>query len=126
MPKTKPATVDEYIENAPEEAREMLGRIRALLKELVPNANEVIKWNVPVVETDRILFSYSAHKTHINFMPTRSTLEAMMEHLDGYETGRDTIKLPYDKPLPLDLLRRVGEYRVQEVGESALWKHLDS
>lgn len=40
MPKTKPATVDEYISAAPEHAREKLHEIRAILKEVAPKAEE--------------------------------------------------------------------------------------
>lgn len=126
MAKTKPADVDEYIANAPEKARERLQEIRELLAEVAPDATEAIKWNVPVLETDRILFSFSAHSTNINFMPTRTTLEAVIDQVGDFETGRDTIKLPYDRPLPIEMLRRVAEYRVKEVEDGALWKHRDS
>ncbi len=71
MAKAKPANVDEYIDDAPEVAQERLREIRALLRSVAPDATEAIKWNVPALETDRILFAYSAHKIHINFTPTR-------------------------------------------------------
>lgn len=125
MAKAKPATIDEYIENAPEVAQDRLREIRTLLASVAPDATEVIKWNVPALETDRILFAFSAHKTHINFTPTRTTLEAMKDELGDFETGRDNIKLPYDRPLPLDLLRKVAEYRVSEVQGGAKWRHSD-
>ena len=48
MPKTKPTTVDEYIKAAPKEAQEKLREIRAVLKKVVPNARETIKWGSPV------------------------------------------------------------------------------
>jgi uncharacterized protein YdhG (YjbR/CyaY superfamily) len=121
--KAKPATVDEYIENAPAEAQERLRDIRAILAGVAPDASEAIKWNVPVFETDRILFSYSAHKTHINFMPTRTTLEAVMDEVGDFDTGRDTIKLPYDRPLPREMIKKVAEHRVREVEEGARWMH---
>lgn len=121
----KPANIDEYIDNAPEVAQDRLREIRALLASLAPDATEAIKWNVPALESDRILFAYSAHKTHINFTPTRTTIEAMKSELGDFETGRDNIKLPYDKPLPLDLLKKVAEYRLAEVEDGAKWRHSD-
>lgn len=123
MVKDKPTTVDEYIAFAPEKAQGKLQELRDLLKEIAPNATEAIKWGSPVLEEERILFSFSAHKTHLNFMPTRSTLEPFKEELQDYKTGRDTIQLPYDKPLPKELIKRIAEYRAEEVQEGSLWMH---
>jgi uncharacterized protein YdhG (YjbR/CyaY superfamily) len=123
---TKPATVSEYIEAAPEQARDKLHEIRAILKTVAPTATEKIKWGTPVLEEGRILFSYSAFKSHLNFMPTRSSLEPFQEELAGYETGKDTIQLPYDQPLPRELIEKIAAYRVKEVAEDdALWMHRD-
>lgn len=87
MSSTKPETIDEYINAAPKEAQSKLREIRALLKEIAPNAKEAIKWGYPVLEEDRILFSFSAFKTHLNFMPTRSTLDQFRAELTDYKTG---------------------------------------
>jgi uncharacterized protein YdhG (YjbR/CyaY superfamily) len=123
---TKPTTVTDYIEAAPEEARDKLHELRALLKKVAPTATEKMKWGTPVLEEGRILFSYAAYKSHLNFMPTRSSLEPFQEELAGYKTGRDTIQLPYDQPLPRELIERIAQYRVKEVAEEdALWMHPD-
>lgn len=74
MPKTKPTTVPEYINAAAPAARKKLREIRAILKKVAPKATETLKWGSPVFEEKRILFSYSAFKSHLNFMPTRSSI----------------------------------------------------
>jgi uncharacterized protein YdhG (YjbR/CyaY superfamily) len=123
MVSAKPKTIDEYIEAAPKESQEKLREIRGILKQIAPNAKEAIKWGYPILEEKRILFSYSAHKTHLNFMPTRSTLEQFTKELVDYTTGKDTIQFPYDKPLPTALIKKIAAYRVKEVNEGALWVH---
>ncbi len=117
MQKSKPTTVTEYINAAPEIAQAKLHEIRSILKEVAPDATETLKWGSPVFEEKRILFSYSAFKTHLNFMPTRSALEPFREELAEYTTGKDTIQFPYDKPLPKDLILRIAAYREFEVRE---------
>src|SRR5687767_829710 len=98
MVNSKRSTVAGYIAAAPKEAQKKLREIRAILKKIAPNAKEDIKWGSPVfIGGKRILFAYSAFKTHINFMPTRSTLDHFKQDLKGYVTGRDTIQFPYDK-----------------------------
>jgi uncharacterized protein YdhG (YjbR/CyaY superfamily) len=122
MPKPEPTTVTEYINAAPKEAQKTLREMRAILKEVVPKATEALKWGSPVFEEKRILFAYTAHKSHLNFMPTHSSLAPFKKKLAGYKTGKDTIQFPYDKPLPKALIRKIATYRVRDVRENdARW-----
>jgi uncharacterized protein YdhG (YjbR/CyaY superfamily) len=123
MPKKAPTAVIEYINDSSKEAQKKLRELRTILKKVAPNATEAIKWGSPVFEEKRILFAYSAFKAHINFMPTRSTLDVFKKELAEYTTGRDTIQFPYDKPLPKALIKKIATYRVKEVGEGSLWMH---
>ena len=111
----KPTTIPAYIAAAPKEAQAKLKELRAILKRVVPKATEAIKWGSPVFEEKRILFAYTAHRTHLNFMPTRSTLQHFKEELAPYTTGKDTIQFPYDQPLPKELIRRIAVHRVADV-----------
>lgn len=124
MPKSKPTTVDEYINAAPREAQEKLRELRAILKEVAPDATETLKWGSPVFEEKRILFAYTAYKSHLNFMPTGPALEPFKEELAEFKTGKDTIQFPYDKPLPEALIRKIALYRAVDVRENdALWMY---
>lgn len=124
MPKSKAVTVTGYIAGAPKEARSKLREIRAILRSVAPNAREVLKWGSPVFEENRILFSYTAHKSHINFMPTQPAMEPFKKDLADYKTGKDTIQFPYDKPLPKALIRRIATYRAKQVREKdARWMY---
>jgi uncharacterized protein YdhG (YjbR/CyaY superfamily) len=124
MPKTKPKTVDEYIEAAPQEAQKKLREIRGVLKKVVPKAREALKWGSPVFEDGRILFSYSAHKSHLNFSPTGPAMKPFKEELATFKTGKDTIQFPYDKPLPKTLIRKIATFRAKQVKESdARWMY---
>jgi uncharacterized protein YdhG (YjbR/CyaY superfamily) len=120
----KPTTVDEYIKVAPEEAQEKLREIRAILKKVAPKATEKLKWGSPVFEEGRILFSYSAHKTHLNFSPTGPAMEPFEAELAKFKTGKDTIQFLYDKPLPKGLIRKIAAFRAKQVRENdARWMY---
>lgn len=122
MPKNKPTTVTEYINSAPKEARQKLLEMRAILKTVAPNATEALKWGSPVFEEKRILFAYTAYKSHLNFMPTHPAMEPFKKELAAYTTGKDTIQFPYDKPLPKMLIRKIAAFRAKEVREKdARW-----
>ena len=120
----KPTTVAEYIAAAPPVARPKLRQLRALLRKVAPKATEGIKWSSPVLEQGRILFSYKAHKAFINFMPTGPALQPFKKELADFKTGKDTVQLPYDAPLPVALLRKIAAYRVKQVKEAdAKWMY---
>lgn len=118
----KPTTVEEYIAAAPAIAQPHLRELRSILKAVAPQATETLKWGNPVFEENRILFAYAAFKSHMNFMPTPSALEPFKEELKDFGTGKGTIQLPYDKPLPKDLVRKIAAYRAKDVRENdARW-----
>lgn len=120
--KQKPKNVTEYINAAPKEAQSKLREIRTILKKVAPNATETLKWGSPVFEEKRILFAYTAFKTHINFVPTHSAMEPFKKELAEYTTGKDTIQIPYDKPIPKALIRKIAAFRAKEVRErDARW-----
>jgi uncharacterized protein YdhG (YjbR/CyaY superfamily) len=124
MRKAKPTTVDEYIKAAPKEAQGKLREMRTILKAVAPKAKEGLKWGYPVFEENRILFSYAAFKTHLNFFPTGPALKPFKDELGRFETSKDSIKFPYDKPLPKTLIRKIAAYRVKEVREKdARWMY---
>jgi uncharacterized protein YdhG (YjbR/CyaY superfamily) len=122
MEKVKPTTISQYIKAAPDVAQEKLKELHAILKSVAPKATEAIKWGSPVFEENRILFSFSAFKSQMNFMPTRRTLDHFRDDIKDYKTGMDTIQFPYDKPLPKALIKKIATHRAKDVRENdAKW-----
>lgn len=117
MTTSKPTTIDEYIVSAPKESQEKLFELRTILREVAPNATEVIKWGNPVFEEKRILFAFAAFKSHLNFIPTPSAMKPFEEELANYKTGKGSIQFPYDKPLPKELIFKIAAYRAKELRE---------
>jgi len=124
MTKAKPLTVDEYIQALPDDAQDKLNELRSILREVAPQATETLKWGMPVLEEKRILFSYSAHRAHLTFMPTGPSMIPFRDELANYKTGKDTIQFRYDQPLPKDLIIRIATYRRKDVLEhNARWMY---
>jgi uncharacterized protein YdhG (YjbR/CyaY superfamily) len=122
MAKIKAATVAEYIAKAPKASQKHLRALRAILRGVAPKAQESIKWNTPVYEEKRILFAFAAFRAHINFMPTPAVIAQFKDDLADYKTGKGSIQLPYDRPLPKTLLKKIAARRVKELREKdARW-----
>ena len=117
MASPRPTTVDEYIQAAPVAGQPHLHRIRAILKKAAPDADELIKWGNPFFVEPRFLFAYSAHKAHLSFAPSEAALLEFAKQLAGHDTTKNFLKVPYDQPLPEDLIRKIAAYRVRVVSE---------
>lgn len=117
MASQRPGTIEEYIRSAPPAGQPHLRRLYAILKSVAPEAEEAIKWGVPFFIEPRFVFSFSAHKAHCNFAPSPSALEAFREELEEHKTTTNYLQIPYDEPVPEELVRRIAEYRLREVRE---------
>jgi uncharacterized protein YdhG (YjbR/CyaY superfamily) len=124
MASKRPTTIDEYIRAAPREGQPHLRRLYAILKSVAPEAEEAIKWGTPFFVEPRFLFAFSAHKAHLGFTPTAAGLEPFRKELEEYQTTKGLLKIPYNEPLPEDLIREIAEYRLRQVREredDAFW-----
>jgi len=107
-------SIDEYIAAFPEETQKILEALRAVIKAAVPEAKEKISYQMPTFDLNGNLVHFAAFKNHIGFYPTPSGIEAFKQELSGYTGAKGSVQFPINQPLPLDLIRRIVEYRVAE------------
>ena len=110
--------IDEYIGGFPAEVQADLLKIREIIRKAAPEAEEVMSYGVPGFRLKKNLVSFAAFKKHIGLYPTPSAIEAFKEELSTFKTAPGTIQFPFGKPIPFDLVRRIVEFRVQEVSNS--------
>ena len=108
-------SIDVYIAGFPAETQKALRQVRAVIRELAPDATETISYAIPTFDLNgRHLVHFAGYPKHIGFYPIPSGIEAFKEELSSYKQGRGSVQFPLDKPLPLDLIRRIVEFRVSE------------
>jgi uncharacterized protein YdhG (YjbR/CyaY superfamily) len=115
MASPRPTTIAQYIEAAAPVAQPHLRRLYKILKRVAPQAQETIKWGTPFFVEPRFLFAFSAHKAHCNFAPMAAALEAFREELAAHKTTANFLQIPYDQPVPEDLVRRIAEHCLRSV-----------
>ncbi|MGD8759254.1 MAG: DUF1801 domain-containing protein [Anaerolineales bacterium] len=118
MTKKRPATIREYIDAAPPEARPHLQQMYRILKSVAPDGTEAIKWGVPVFWERRMLFGFAAYKAHVSFGPGQAAMERFSKELAKHKTGKGTMQIPYDQPFPEDLVRKIAVYCITEAQEN--------
>jgi len=106
----KPQTVDEYIAAQDERVQPRLNEIRAILRKALPEAEECISWSMPTYRKGRNIIHFAAFKKHIGVYPGGEATEKFAEELAEYDTSKGTIRLPYDRELPEDLLVRIARW----------------
>lgn len=112
-----PQSIEEYIAQQPEDARSYLRQINDTIKSALPEAVPKISWSMPTYWKKQNLIQFAASKKHIGLYPGPAAVEAFTDQLQGYKTSKGTIQFPYDKPLPLDLIREIAVWCKKEYGE---------
>ncbi len=106
--------VTEWIGSAPPQTREILKEIRALIRSEAPEATEDIRYGIPTFLLNGNLVHYAGYEGHIGFYPGPEALERFREELSSWPGGKGSVRFPLDRPVPLDLIREITAWRVQE------------
>ncbi len=111
---TKYETVDQYIANFPADQQAVLQEIRATIKKAAPQATGKIGYGIPTFFLKGNLVHFAGFKNHYGFYPGPGAITRFEQEFAAYEQSKGTVRFPVDKPVPLDLIRRVTEFRVWE------------
>jgi uncharacterized protein YdhG (YjbR/CyaY superfamily) len=104
-----------YIEAAAEPARTRLRRLRTVIRKAAPDAIERIAYGLATWHQRENLVHLGAFAHHVGLYPGPAAIVAFAAELDTLPTSKGAIQLPHDRPLPLDLVRRIVRWRVAQV-----------
>lgn len=106
--KKAPETIDEYIAAQPEEIQKYLREVRDALRAALPEAEERISWSMPTFWKKHNIIHFAGFKKHIGLYPGPEAVLEFAGELKDYKTSKGTIQLPYNKPLPLELIGKIA------------------
>jgi uncharacterized protein YdhG (YjbR/CyaY superfamily) len=110
---TEPRDIDQYIAGFPDEVQERLEEIRRTVRTAAPEAKEALKYGMPTFSLNGNLVHFAVFNNHIGFYPAPRGVEELKEELAAYAGAKSSLRLPFDQPLPLDLIRKVVKLRVE-------------
>lgn len=114
VPKAEYTTVDEYIAGYDGEIRIRMEKLRNLILTCSPDITEKISWGMATFVLHGNLVHFSGQKQHLGFHPSPSAIVAFANRLGDYKYSKGTVQLPYEKPMPYDLIEEMVMFRVQE------------
>lgn len=105
-------TVDEYIARSDDAIRPTLSHIRALIKQIAPEAVEHIAYGMPAYKVHgKPLVYFAAFPNHIGLYATPKGHEAFKEQLSAYKGGKGSVQFPRHD-VPYDLIAEIITFKL--------------
>ncbi|MDD3383861.1 MAG: DUF1801 domain-containing protein [Bacilli bacterium] len=106
-------TVEEYFLQFDGDVRQKLITIRACILSVDPSLEEKMSWNMPTYFKKVNIIHFSANKNHIGIYPAARAIEKFKNKLKEYKTSKGAIQIPYDKPIPSELIKDLVRYNLK-------------
>jgi uncharacterized protein YdhG (YjbR/CyaY superfamily) len=109
--------MEQYLEGLPREQKAALARVRAVVRELEPEAEEGESYGMPAfLDAGRPLLGFRAAKKHLSLFPfSPAAVEAVKDRLEGFDLSKGTIRFTPDRPVPDDVLADLVRARKEEI-----------
>jgi uncharacterized protein YdhG (YjbR/CyaY superfamily) len=112
--RTKAPDIDSYIAAFPPPVRARLRKMRTAIRRAAPDAREKISYRIPTFALCGNLVHFGAYDHHIGFYPGASGVKKFARKLGAYEFAKGSVQFPHDRPLPLELVAEIVEFRLAE------------
>jgi uncharacterized protein YdhG (YjbR/CyaY superfamily) len=113
---TKPESVEAYVAALAPERQARIEDLRRTVRAAAPDAEELVSYDMPAFKVGkRFLVSFAAFKRWDSLFPASDVVLETLEAARPYAHGRGTFQFPVKDPLPLDLIARIVEVRLDEL-----------
>lgn len=100
--------VDDYLRSFPDDVRDVLEQVRATIRGVLPDADEVISYGIPTFKVDgRAVVHFAGWKHDISLYPQPVVDGALAAEVEPFVSGKGTVKFPLSRPVPYDLVARL-------------------
>ena len=108
--------VDEYLRGLEEPKRGTLETVRRTILEIVPEAEQVISYQVPAFRVEgKTVAGFAAFRNHLSYLPfSGSVLSQLADELQGYTMTKSALHFAVDEPLPKTLVEKLIAVRLAD------------
>ena len=116
MANTDYKSVDEYIAAQLPAAQAALEKVRRAIRQAVPEAEEVISYQIAHYKIGKARVIYFAGwKEHYSLYPaTKPLIAEFRNELAPYEIKNSTLRFPLSRPVPVKLIGQLARFRANE------------
>ena len=128
MAKTNYQSIDEYHQSFSGETLERMVAIRKIIRQIVPEAEESISYQIPCFKYHGYLLYYASFPHHITLSHpfSQEFWDHFRKELENYKKSKAAIQLPLSEPLPAALIRDIVAFRRKENEERSNSKKVKS
>jgi uncharacterized protein YdhG (YjbR/CyaY superfamily) len=116
MARTDFQSVDEYLAAQPAATQAVLRRVRAAIRKALPDAEEVISYQIPAYKLNggTVLY-FAGWKQHFSLYPANGELVAAFgDELAPFVVSKGTIRFPLSRRVPVKLIEGIARFRGEE------------
>ncbi len=104
---TKPTTIDSYLAALPPPQREILEKLRQIIRKAAPEAEEVVSYAMPAFKQAGIVVWFAAAKNHYAVYVYPRVKESLAKELEGSDGTKSAVHFSYDKRMPVRLIESI-------------------
>jgi uncharacterized protein YdhG (YjbR/CyaY superfamily) len=108
--------IDEYLEKVSVPQKGELERIRRIVRQAAPKAEEVISYGMPGFKYHgQYLIGFAAFKNHLSIFPTSGPIDALKAKLGNFKLATGTIQFTAGKPVPESIIQELVAIRLASI-----------
>lgn len=108
MAMKKYANVKEYFADMTAENKEELFRIKAMILDIVPEAEEDLRYGIPTYRyKNRNMIHIAAFEDHLSVFPGSMPIKLLADKLTDFKIAKGTIQFTLDHKIPDPLLKEI-------------------
>jgi uncharacterized protein YdhG (YjbR/CyaY superfamily) len=110
------SVVDDYLAEVEPVQRAVLEHTRAVIKGVVPDAEEVITYGMPGFKyRKKYLIAFAEFKDHLSVFPGAEAVAGMADDLKDFTTSKGTVQFTLEQPLPDEIIIKLVTTRQRAI-----------
>lgn len=100
--------IDDYLKNVKPSQKAELERVRKIIKQIVPEAEETISYGMPTFKYNKkYLIYFAAFKNHMSIFPASDSMIAEIGELAKFRKSKGTLQFTEANPISDELLKQI-------------------
>ena len=109
--------IDDYLAGLPEPKRSTLEQLRRDILALQPDSEQCISYAMPAFRLQgKVIAGFAAFKNHLAYLPHSGQVFREIPELETFEFTTGSLHFAIDTPLPTNIVARLIEVRMQQLG----------
>ena len=108
--------VDDYLVELDEPNKSVLTKVSKLIKQLAPDATEVISYGMPGYKyKNKYLITFAQFKNHMSIFPGSGAVDAHKDQLASFELSKGTVQFTTEHQIPNETLKSIITHRISDI-----------